>query len=283
MTSPILGALTVVGSINVDLTATVARLPGAGETVLGGTLHRLPGGKGANQAAAAARLGGRVRMIGAVGDDGDGQWTLQCLRDAGVDTSGVWLGEQATGTALITVDEAGENQIVVCAGANDAASIDGVSFSPEEAVLAQLEIPFDVVSALADAVPGFLAINAAPARTLTEALVRRADLVIVNETEFELQPELSDARLVAITYGADGAALRSNGREVARVASPRVRVVSSVGAGDAFCAAITLALHAGWAPEDALAAACAVGADAVTAAAAQPPLRRLETYRPVGG
>ncbi|SDG53623.1 PfkB family carbohydrate kinase [Microbacterium pygmaeum] len=283
MTSPILGALTVVGSINVDLTATVARLPGAGETVLGGTLHRLPGGKGANQAAAAARLGGRVRMIGAVGDDGDGQWMLQCLRDAGVDTSGVWLGEKATGTALITVDEAGENQIVVCAGANEAASIDGVSFPPEEAVLAQLEIPFDVVSALGDAVPGFLAINAAPARTLTEALVRRADLVIVNETEFELQPELSDARLVAITYGADGAALRSNDREVARVASPRVRVVSSVGAGDAFCAAITLALHAGWAAEDALAAACAVGADAVTSAAAQPPLRRLETYRPVGG
>jgi ribokinase len=278
MTSP-LGSLAVVGSINVDLTASVSRLPQAGETVLGGTLRRLPGGKGANQAAAAARLGGRVRMIGAVGDDGDGQWMLQALRDAGVDTGGVWLGDQATGTALITVDDAGENQIVVCPGANEDASIDGVAFAEGEAVLTQLEIPFEVVAALVDAVPGYLAINAAPARSLTAALVRRADLVIVNETEFALQPELGDARRVAVTYGAEGAALLENGREVARVASPRVSVVSSVGAGDAFSAAITLALHAGWSPTDALTAACAVGADAVTYAAAQPPLRRLEAYR----
>ena len=222
MTSPMLGSLAVVGSINVDLTASVDRLPGAGETVLGGTLRRLPGGKGANQAVAAARLGGRVRMIGAVGDDADGQWMLQSLRDSGVDTGGVWLGDAATGTALITVDGAGENQIVVCPGANEDVSIDGVEFGAEEAVLAQLEIPLEVIESLGVAVPGFLAINAAPARSLTDALVRRADLIIVNETEFELQPELAGARLVAVTYGADGAALRENGREVARVAAPRV-------------------------------------------------------------
>ncbi|WP_375386021.1 ribokinase [uncultured Microbacterium sp.] len=278
MTSSQLGSLAVVGSINVDLTASVARLPGAGETVLGGTLQRLPGGKGANQAAAAARLGGRVRMIGAVGDDSDGQWMLQSLRDAGVDTADVWLGESATGTALITVDAAGENQIVVCPGANADVSLDGVSFSPDEAVLAQLEIPFEIVTALAD-VAGFLAINAAPARPLPDSLVRRADLIIVNENEFALLPELTGARLVAVTYGADGAALRRHGREVARVSAPRVSVVSSVGAGDAFCAAITLALHAGWADDEALRAASAVGADAVTHAEAQPPLRTLHSYR----
>lgn len=278
MAPPPLPPLVVVGSINVDLTATVPRLPGAGETVLGGTLSRAPGGKGANQAAAAARLGARVRMIGCVGDDSDGAWMLEGLADAGVDVSGIWLGEEATGTALITVDAAGENQIAVCQGANADVSLLGVSFEPEEAVLVQLEIPLDVVSALAVSVPGFFAINAAPATPLPDAVVERADLIIVNETEFALLPQLADARLVAVTYGADGAAIRRNGTEVARVPSPRVDVVSSVGAGDAFCAALTVALHAGWDDEAALTAACAVGADAVRHPSARPPLRSLVEY-----
>ena len=274
-----LGPLCVVGSINVDLTASVDRLPGAGETVLGGELRRIPGGKGANQAAAAARLGARVRMIGAVGDDGDGQAMLDALRDAGVDVGGVWLGGSPTGTALITVDARGENQIVVCPGANTAVTIDGVTFDPAEAVLAQLEIPMAVVSSLTVAVPGFLAINAAPAQPLPDAVIERADLVIVNESEYDLLPQLTAARLVAVTYGSDGAALREHGREVARATAPRVRAVNSVGAGDAFCAALTLALHAGWPYDDALRVACAVGADAVTHPAAQPPLHPLATYR----
>ncbi len=279
MTPSKLGPLAVVGSINVDLTASVDRLPSAGETVLGGALLRSPGGKGANQAAAAARLGARVRMVGAVGDDADGQWMLQSLREAGVDTGPTWLGDAATGTALITVDAHGENQIVVCPGANADVSIAGMDIPADEAVLTQLEIPMAVVDALVDAVQGFLAVNAAPARSLSAALLARADLIIVNESEFALIPGLADARLVAVTYGARGAALLAHGREVARAEAPRVRVVSSVGAGDVFCAALTLALQAGWAHEDALRAACAAGADAVTHAAAQPPLRRLEQYR----
>ncbi|KRA25277.1 ribokinase [Microbacterium sp. Root61] len=278
MDQPKLGPLTVVGSINVDLTASVDRLPSAGETVLGGALRRLPGGKGANQAAAAARLGAVVRMVGAVGDDSDGQWMLQSLRDAGVDTGPIWLGDAATGTALITVDGQGENQIVVCPAANADVSIDGIDFGPGEAVLAQLEIPFEIVEALVEAVPGFLAVNAAPARALSAALIARADLIIVNESEFALIPELATARMVAVTYGANGAALREHGREVAHVAAPSVRVVSSVGAGDVFCAALTLALHAGWSREDALRAACGAGADAVTHPSGQPPLRRLDAY-----
>jgi ribokinase len=273
-----LGALCVVGSINVDVTASVARLPGAGETVLGGTLRRDAGGKGANQAVAAARLGGRVRMVGAVGDDTDGLGMLQNLTEAGVDASGVWVVDSPTGTALITVDDAGENQIVVCPGANHDVSLDGVEFGAEEAVLVQLEIPMSVVESLAESVTGYLAINAAPAQSLPAALVARADLIIVNETEYALLPELAAASLVAVTYGSAGAALLSAGREIVRVPAPAVRSVSSVGAGDAFCAALTLALHAGWEPERALRAACAVGADAVTHLGAQPPLRSLETY-----
>ena len=277
MSSP-LGALCVVGSINVDITASVDRLPGAGETVLGGTLRRDAGGKGANQAVAAARLGGTVRMVGAVGDDGDGLRMLQNLGDARVDASGVWLGDSPTGTALITVDGTGENQIVVCPGANGDVTLDGAAFPADEAVLVQLEIPMAVVEELAETVPGYLAVNAAPARSLPTAVIARADLVIVNETEHALLPELADAALVAVTYGSAGAALLRNGQEIARVPAPVVRSVSSVGAGDAFCAALTLALHAGWDPVRALTAACAVGADAVTHLGAQPPLRRLDTY-----
>lgn len=277
MASP-LPSLCVVGSINVDVTASVARLPKPGETVLGGTLTRDAGGKGANQAVAAARLGGRVRMVGAVGDDTDGRAMLQNLSDAGVDASGVWLGDAPTGTALITVDDEGENHIVVCPGANHDVTVDGVDFAPDEAVLTQLEIPLTVVAALATAVPGFLAVNAAPAQPLPPELVDRADLFIVNELEYAVLPELSRAPLVAVTYGSAGAALFRRGAEVVRVAAPTVQAVSSVGAGDAFCAALTLALHVGWDPERALRAACAVGADAVTRPGAQPALQRLEAY-----
>ncbi|MDX2376121.1 ribokinase [Microbacterium sp. LRZ72] len=270
--------LVVVGSINVDLTASVARLPGPGETVLGGTLSRQPGGKGANQAVAAARLGASVRMVGAVGDDADGRWMLENLADTGVGVGDVWLGDAATGTALITVDESGENQIAVCQGANADVGLDGVSFTTDEAVLVQLEIPLATVEMLAQTVPGFLAVNAAPATSLPHVLVERVDLFIVNETEYELLPELRDARLVAVTYGAAGAALVERGEEVARVPAPKVRAISSVGAGDAFCAALTLALCARWSYEEALRAACAVGADAVTHIGAQPPLRALASY-----
>ncbi|MEN2738761.1 ribokinase [Microbacterium sp. X-17] len=268
--------LAVVGSINVDVVARVARLPGPGETVLGGALTRSPGGKGANQAVAAARLGARVRMVGCVGDDSDGRWMIDALRDAGVDTGGIWLGDTPTGTALIAVDANGENQIVVCPGANAAVEAPD-DLGDDEAVLAQLEIPLATVAALATA-PGFLALNAAPAAELPASVVERADLVIVNETEYALQPALAAARLVAVTHGAAGAVLLSRGTEVARASAPPVTAVDSVGAGDAFAAALTLGLHAGWPPELALRAACAVGADAVTMPGAQPPLRPLASY-----
>ncbi|HBU41271.1 MAG TPA: ribokinase, partial [Microbacterium sp.] len=258
MTSPAPGPLCVVGSINVDISVTVDQLPVPGETVRGVGPVRGAGGKGANQAAAAARLGAAVRMLGAVGDDADGRAMLENLRRAGVDTSGIRVVAEPTGTAIITVDAAGENTIVVCAGAND--TVDGAGqFTPDEAVLAQLEIPPHAIEALAASVPGFFALNAAPAREVSETVLRRADLVIVNDAEFAALPAVSAARLVVVTHGARGASLWREGTRVLTAPSPVVDAVSAVGAGDAFSAAITLAIHAGWPDEVALAAACAVG------------------------
>ncbi|WP_423059033.1 PfkB family carbohydrate kinase [Brevibacterium linens] len=273
-------SLTVVGSINADITATTSRLPAAGETVGGGRLSRSPGGKGANQAAAAARLGARTRMIGAVGPDTDGQAMLQALRAAGVRIDAIAEATAATGTALIMVDADGENQIAVCEGANAEVSLDGVEFSPDEAVLTQLEISLDLIAELADRVPGFLAVNAAPALPLPAEVVDRADLIIVNEFEHSQLPQLKTARLVAVTYGAKGSALLRNGEQIAFAEAVRANPVSTVGAGDAYCAALTIGLTSGLEPERALRAANAVGAAAVEVASAQPEFDRLATYLP---
>ncbi|KJL29483.1 PfkB family carbohydrate kinase [Microbacterium oxydans] len=271
-------SLTIVGSINVDLTARADRLPEAGETVGGGRLVREAGGKGANQAAAAARLGATVRMIGAVGTDGDGAWMRSELDQAGVDTTGIRVSEEPTGVALIVVDRAGENQIAVCEGANGDIDLDGVVFAPGEAVLAQLEISIDLVAELAERVQGYLAVNAAPAQDLPEVVLERADLIIVNETEYALIPALREAKRVAVTYGADGARLFESGVEIAAAPAVRTTVENTVGAGDAFCAALTIGLASGVAPADALAAACAVGAAAVADPRSQPLLSSYSSY-----
>lgn len=270
--------LVVVGSINVDLTADVERLPGAGETVGGGRLRRDVGGKGANQAVAASRLGARVRMVGAVGSDADGAWAVETVRSAGVDVEGVRTVDAPTGTALIAVDAAGENQIVVCGGANALVEPEGFVVAAADAVLMQLELPLDVVRAVATRAPGFVVVNAAPAQPLPADLVERVDLFIVNETEYAAMPELSEAKRVAVTYGASGAAMMVEGAETARVPAVATEVISTVGAGDAFSAALTLAILAGMTDDEALRTACAVGAAVVAHPSAQPPLDRLETY-----
>ncbi|HIE60424.1 MAG TPA: carbohydrate kinase family protein, partial [Microbacterium sp.] len=135
------------------------------------------------------------------------------------------------------------------------------------------------IETLAASVPGFFALNAAPARDIPASVLQRADLVIVNDAEFAALPSVSAAQLVVVTHGARGASLWRDGERVLTAPSPVVEAVSAVGAGDAFSAAITLAVHAGWPDEVALAAACAVGADAVTHVGAQPPLRSLDQYR----
>ncbi|MFI7742175.1 ribokinase [Kocuria rhizosphaericola] len=273
-------ALTVVGSINIDLTAVCERLPTPGETVGGATLQRQPGGKGANQAVAAARLAGHARMIGAVGEDPDGDVVLRGMAAAGVDTTGVGRVPAPTGTALIAVDRDGENTIVVCTGANAEVSVEDVDFAPEDVVLCQLEIELGTVRETARRTTGFFALNAAPAMLLPADLVDRCDLIIVNETEYALIPELADAKLVAVTYGAEGSALYEHGREVASAPADEVAVVSTVGAGDAFCAALVLALSSGLDHGTALRAANAVGAHAAGDPSSQPDLFPLAHYLP---
>ena len=273
-----LPAVTVVGSINLDLIATAERLPTAGETIGGARLSEQPGGKGANQAAAAARLGGRVRMVGAVGADASGRLILDALAGAGVDTAGVAVLPEATGTALIVVDREGENQIVVCPGANSHLSLQGVEFGPDEAVLCQLEVGLPVVLEAARKAKGFFVLNAAPAMDLPAELLERCDLVIVNESEYALIPALASAKLVAVTYGGEGSAIFEHGRKVAEAPASAVNVVNTIGAGDAFCAALVLALAAGMDYASALSVANAVGADAVGDPSSQPDLARLGHY-----
>jgi ribokinase len=271
--------LTVLGSINVDLIAQTARLPAPGETVIAQALVRRPGGKGANQAAAASRLGAVTRMVGAVGADPDGDAMVESLTAAGVDCAGVSRSPAPTGIALVVVDEAGENQIVVSPGAN--AHVDAAHLSTFAGpLLTQLEVPIELVCAAARQATGFFALNAAPATNPPAELLARCDLVIVNEHEYSLIPALSDVDLVAVTYGANGAALLSRGIEIARAPGVRVSPVNTVGAGDAFCAALVLALCAGLDNHDALTTACAVGAAAVLDERSQPLLARLSQYMP---
>ncbi|MFF2620739.1 ribokinase [Oerskovia jenensis] len=278
-TAAALPRILVLGSINHDVTARTDRLPGPGETVGGGVLSAQPGGKGANQAVAAARLGAPTRMVGAVGTDAAGQGLVAALAEAGVGTDDVVRVSTPTGTALIVVDAAGENQIAVCAGANDDVRLPPSGFGGSDVLLAQLEIPIDVVVAAALAFPGYVALNAAPARALPRELIDRADLVIVNETEYAAMPEVASARRVVVTYGGDGAALIEHGVETLRVPAYRTEVVNSVGAGDAFCAALTLSLAAGLPADHSLRLASAVGSDAVSHEASQPPLRSWDDYR----
>jgi ribokinase len=250
--------LTVVGSINLDLVARVERLPRPGETLTGSDLQRFSGGKGANQAVAAARLGARVKMIGAVGADAFADDALAGLRHAGVDLH--LQSEDVTGVALILVDEDGENQIVVIPGAN--AHIRPQS--PGGAVLTQLEAPDEVVLAAAQGAD-FFALNAAPARPIYV----EPDLLIVNQLEYEI---VSRGKLVAVTYGAEGAALFENGEEVARATPPRVEVTDGTAAGDAFAACLVVSLLEGRPRDDALRRACAAGALAASQRGAQPSL-----------
>lgn len=271
--------LTVVGSINIDLTSTVDAFPRPGETVLAKrALVRELGGKGANQARAAARLTGRARMIGAVGEDVDGDLALEQLSAAGVDVDGIVRKQLPTGVALITLDRAGENTIVVNAGANQALRPEDIQLAAAEATLCQLEIPIDCVTAAARQSTGFFAVNAAPARHLHQEILDASNLIIVNDTEYAALPELRDARCVAVTSGARGAAIYRDGVLSTRVEAFPATVVNTVGAGDAFCAALTICLARGDSEADALRTACAVGAAAVEDPRSQPELDPLASY-----
>jgi len=268
-------SLTVVGSINLDMVATAPRLPAAGETVTGATLARHPGGKGANQALAAEKLGAEVCLIGRVGDDAMAGEALALLEDFGVDLSGVESDLAApTGVALIAVDPVGENQIVVAAGANHLVTPEQLPARIENALIVQLELPISTVEAAVGRATGFVCVNLAPAAPVSDRLLRRADLIVVNETEAAFYGEMlhHGGGRVVVTLGAKGAALYHGGVEIARAAPPKVEAVDATGAGDAFVGAITVALLEGMQPEEALRFACAAGALTATRPGAQPSL-----------
>ncbi len=263
--------ITVVGSVNLDLMARVPRLPGPGETLEAPAFDRLPGGKGANQALAARRLGAEVRLIAAVGDDPFAVEALALLRDGGVDTSGVRTVTEHTGLAMITVEDGGETTIVMGIGANAAVgAVDAAELAGADAVLTVLEVPDVAVTAAASHAAGIFVLNAAPPRPVPAEVIARADLVVANRAEFAVLPELAGARCLAVTDGAEGAVLLRGGTEVARAAPPPVKAVDGTGAGDAFTAALTLAMLDGMSDGAALRRACAAGALAATRWGAQP-------------
>lgn len=274
MTKP--PSICVIGSINLDIVATGATLPRAGETVTGATLAYHPGGKGANQALAAARLGAQVTMISCVGRDSAADQALALLRTGGVDVSGVQVSPQLpTGVALIAVGSGGENQIVVAPGSNNALTPDMIEPIDNElydATICQLEIPVPTIEAIAAKVSGYFAINLAPAQPISRKALERADLIIVNETEAAFYgDELQGLPgLLVVTLGAQGAKMYHGQSSTIAASPPKVTPVDTTGAGDTFVGALVLALLEGQSQQQALNFACAAGAAATQKAGAQP-------------
>ena len=282
----------MVGSANLDLVVEVAAVPVAGQTVLGGDLARIPGGKGANQAVAAARLGRRVAMVGRVGDDEAGAVLRSALAAAGVDVAHLRTAPGApSGVALIAVAADGDNAIVVSPGANgrvgpgDVISASDV-LTRARVTLLQLEIPLDAVVAAAAASAGTVVLNPAPAAPLPDGLLDRVDVLVPNQTELaaladhdgpvdaetaaELARTLPTAAVV-VTLGAGGA-LVVTGAEATLVPAPTVTPVDTTAAGDAFCGALADALADGADLVEATRWAVRVGTAATLRPGAQPSL-----------
>lgn len=284
--------ITVIGSINLDLIANVSRLPTPGETVSGSGFSSSPGGKGANQALAARRAGSDVRMVGAVGQDGFADDALACLRQAGINLTGVRESHSTTGTALIMVGPEGENVIAVIPGANGTVlpgDVTAAALEKGEIVLLQHEIPLKTVRAALEAsrAKGAVSLlNTAPFLEEAADFLALADYVIANETEFDLYADLfglsagergdrmlafaqKTGNCLIVTLGKDGV-LATRENELIRVSAPEIIPVDTVGAGDTFCGYLAAALEAGLELEEALCRATVAGSLACLKSGAQP-------------
>lgn len=284
--------ITVIGSANLDLIATVERLPRPGETVPGDGFSTAPGGKGANQALAARRAGADVRMVGAVGQDAFADQALALLQEGGVDLSRMRRAETATGIAVILVEAAGENVIAIVPGGNGTVSPSDVAaarLSAGDFLMMQLEIPLDAVeAALAAArqagVPSML--NTAPFRAEAGKLLAQADYVVANETEFDLYADALDlagddreakmrdfcvrtGRIVVVTLGAEGV-MAATPDGFVRARGLTITPIDTVGAGDTFCGYLAASLEQGLALEEALRRAAVAGSLACLKPGAQP-------------
>ena len=269
-----MGRVIVLGSLNVDVVTRVERHPLPGETVLGRPGGRFAGGKGGNQAMAARRAGADVTMVAAVGADESGEAYVRRLTSVGVETRVERLPDAPTGTALITVDDAGENSIIVVAGANGLLRPRPAHLEagPGDVVLCSLEVPLDTVADVARAAAAAgarVVINLAPYAALPYDVIALADPVVVNESEMRL---LADSDLLPssllVTFGGAGATW--DGEQVDGIPVPEEEIGDTVGAGDAFCGALAAALAAGAERRAALEAANAAGAAAVRWTGAQP-------------
>jgi len=251
--------IAVVGSINADLVVQMPKLPGRGETVSSAEPAWFPGGKGANQAVAASRMGGNVSMFGAIGADEPGQMCLSALKQSGVNVDAVVTALSPTSTALVMVEHSGENQIVVADGANQHASFDAAQISAADAVIVQFEIPESVIVEVGKAAKGIFCVNAAPVRELSDELASLIDVLIVNEHEFAQLGEPKSG-LVIVTAGAKEVVAYQNGEIVAKSQPPKVEALDTVGAGDTFVGAFVVAYASGKTVPDALDLACAASA-----------------------
>ena len=293
--------IVTIGSINIDLTANVPRLPAPGETIQGTAFATAPGGKGANQALAARRAGAEVAMVGAVGKDAFAGGALALLKAGGVDLTRVKETSAPTGTAVIMVSGDGENVIAIISGANMDVTNDqfgDLPFAKGDVILLQLEIGFDTVTAAiakARAYGALSVLNIAPFNSAGVAMMADADITIANETEFDqaatamalsgaaLQEKMQDfvsrtRRTIIVTLGGDGVAAATPA-DFHQVPALKVTPVDTVGAGDTFCGYLGAALHAGLALPDAMRLAAAAGSLACTKPGAQPAIPTLAEVR----
>jgi ribokinase len=295
-------AVVCVGSLNVDLVVRLARMPGVGETVTGDDLERHLGGKGLNQALAAARAGGSVALVGAVGSDEGGAWMLRELGEAGIDLSGVATVDGPSGTALIEVDRSGANRIVVIPGANGWLTPDYTAervrgLAPAAVALAPLEVPpIAVLGALREARRAGMRtiLNTAPVPPdgLPDGILDVTDIVVANEHEASMitgkvVAGMSSAHAASralrslgagsaiVTLGAEGAVWSTPDGDGRTPAFP-VTAIDTVAAGDAFCGVLAASLAAGMTWAAAMRRACAAGALATTVGGAAPSLPTAE-------